>query len=118
VFGWNYDTIDGTGIRDYIDVNDLVYGHILAYKKIEEKNKEWYCDVFNIWTWKWISVLEAIKAIDNKVGKSINYSIVERRNWDIPVSFCDTTKIEKELWFKAIIPIEESVLNSWKFYNK
>lgn len=117
VFGWDYDTHDGTWIRDFIDVNDLVEAHILAYKKIE-KEKQWYCDVFNVWTWRWISVLDAIKAVEKWVWKKVNYKIVERRKWDIPISFCDANKIKNELWFKSQIQLEDSVLKSWKFYNK
>lgn len=118
VYGWDYETIDGTWVRDYIDVNDLVHAHLLAYNKIDSIDSNWYCNVFNVWTGKWISVLEAIKSVELWTNKLLNYQIVERRKWDIPVSFCDTTKIQNELWFNAKISLEESVLNTWKFYNK
>ena len=118
VFGWDYNTHDWTWIRDFIDVNDLVYAHILAYWKIEENNDRWYCNTFNVGTWNGISVLDAINAVEQWLWLKVNYKIVEKRNWDIPISFCDTSKIEKELWFKANTSIKESVKNSWKFYNK
>jgi len=118
VFGSDYDTADGTWVRDYIDVVDLVNAHLLAYNKLSEWNKKWYIDNFNVGTWKWATVLEVIKWVEKVLWRKVNHKIVDRRAWDIPVSFCDTTKIEKELWFKAKVSLDESIKNSWKFYNK
>ena len=118
VFGWDYETHDWSWMRDYIDVVDLVNAHLLAYKKITKIKNNWFLDNYNVWTWKGLTVLDAIKNVENTLEKKLNYRIVERRKWDIPISFCDTTKIEKELGFKSEISLEESIKNSWNFYNK
>ena len=135
VFGWDYDTIDGTWIRDYIDVCDLVDAHLLAYNKISNiphhyrtsstslntngrlNIEEWYINNYNVWIGRGITVLEAIKTTEKVFGKKVNYKIIERRMWDIPISFCDTNKIKNELWFEQKVSLEESLKNSWKFYN-
>lgn len=113
---WNdYSTIDGTWVRDYIDVNDLVESHILSYKKLEWLDYKSFCWVYNVWTWKWVSVLEMINIVEKTIWKRVNYEFVERRNWDIETSFCDTSKIKKELWFQTKTLLEKSILNSWNF---
>lgn len=117
VFGDDYETIDGTGVRDYIDVNDLVDWHLLAYKKLEKQSNK-FCDVYNLWVGKWISVLEMIEASRNITNKEIPYIVSERRNWDIWKVYCNPDKAEKELWFKVSVWLNESLDNSWKFYNK
>ena len=117
VFGDDYETIDGTGVRDYIDVNDLVDWHLLAYKKLEEQSNK-FCDVYNLWVGKWISVLEMIEASRNITNKEIPYIVSKRRNWDIWKVYCNPYKAEKELWFKVNVWLNESLENSWKFYNK
>lgn len=119
IFWWDYKTFDGTWVRDYIDVIDLIDAHVLAYKKLNNLNdKFWFNQNYNVWTWNWISVLEAIKNVEKVVWKKIKYSIVDRRKWDIPVSFCNTDKIKEELMWNNKISLEESIKNSWKFYTK
>ncbi len=113
VFGGNYDTIDGTWVRDYIDVIDLIEGHLKAYEKITD----WF-NIYNLWVGKWVSVLEMIKETEKVVWKKINYKIVDRRDWDLAEVYCNPEKAEKELWWKAKISLKESLENSWKFYNK
>jgi UDP-glucose 4-epimerase len=115
IFWDDYDTPDGTGIRDYVDVWDLVDAHVLAYKKMS-KTEASYSD-YNVGTGKWVSVFEVIKIVETVVWKKLNYSIVPRREGDIPISFCDTSKITAELWWKASTPISESVANSYKFHK-
>lgn len=116
---WNdYDTIDGTGVRDYIDVNDLVEGHLLAYKKLESQNSNSFCDVFNLWVGKWVSVLEMIEASRKITAQEIPYEIVERRSWDVAEVYCNPEKAKAELWFEAKVNLDESLENSWKFYKK
>lgn len=128
---WNdYDTIDGTGVRDYIDINDLVEGHLLAYKKLEniqpspltplprgEGNKG-FCDVYNLWAGKWVSVLEMIEASRKITAQEIPYEIVDRRSWDTAEVYCNPEKAKAELWFQAKVSLDESLENSWKFYKK
>lgn len=118
VYGDDYKTIDGTGIRDYIDVVDLIDAHLKAYKLLEtQKENIWYNEVFNVGTWQWLSVLQAIQAVEKVVGKKVNYKIVDRREGDIPISYCDTTKINNRLWFQAQVSLEKSIENMWRFYT-
>lgn len=114
VLGNDYDTPDGTGIRDYIDVVDLVWAHVDAYRFLESGEKQ---EVFNVGTGKWVSVLEAIENVERVVWKKVKYTISPRRPGDIPISFCDTTKIQNILWWKAQVSLQESIANMWRFYN-
>ncbi len=117
VFWDDYDTIDGTGVRDYIDVNDLVDGHLLAYKKLEEKSNN-FCDVYNLWVGKGISVLEMIDASRKITGQEISYEILKRREGDVAEVYCNPSKAKEELWFETKVSLNESLENSWKFYKK
>ena len=130
VFWDDYDTIDGTGVRDYIDVNDLVDGHLLAYKKLEEiqpspltplpkgEGNQWFCDVYNLWVGKGISVLEMIDASRKITGQEISYEILKRREGDVAEVYCNPSKAKEELWFETKVSLDESLENSWKFYKK
>lgn len=118
IFGSDYDTIDWTWVRDYIDINDLIIWHILAYNKIEKHNNVWLYDCINLWVWKWTSVLEIIEVTEKVIWKKINKEIVWRRKWDLAEFYCNSEKAQKELWWKAETSLEESIENSWKFYNK
>ncbi len=130
VFGNDYDTIDWTWVRDYIDVVDLIDGHLKAYEKISplsafqasfpprEKENEWIFETYNLWVGKWISVLKMIKETEKIILKKIDYKIVERRAWDLAEVYCNPEKAFKELWWKAGISLKESLENSFKFYNK
>jgi len=115
VFGWDYETEDWTWKRDYIDVVDLIDWHLKAYEKL---NQNWFFETYNLWTWKSISVLEMLKISEKISWNKIPYEIVERRKWDLADVFCNPEKAEKELWWKAKISLEESLENTWKFYNK
>lgn len=117
IFGKDYDTIDGTGVRDYIDVCDLVDAHIKAYE-VWSSALENYCDVFNIGTGKWISVLQAVESIEKQLWIKINYVFSPRRAGDIPVSYCNANKAKTILWWEAKTSFYESLENSWNFYNK
>lgn len=128
VFGDDYETIDWTWVRDYIDVNDLIEWHLLAYKKLtppsvpplpgEGSNKNWFFNVYNLWTWRWISVFEMIEASKKITWRDILYNVVERRNWDLAEVYCNPSKAENELWWKAKTSLDESLENSWRFYCK
>ena len=123
VFWWDYNTKDWTWVRDYIDVNDLINWHIKAYNFLEKKDKwlknKWLFETFNLWTWKWISVLEMIKIVEKITWKKIKYNVVWRREWDLAEVYCDNKKTFEILWFKCKVWIKESVKNSLKFikYN-
>lgn len=112
VFGSDYNTIDGTGVRDYIHVVDLSKGHILALKKLEEK-----CGlvIYNLGTGKGYSVLQVIKAFSKAVGKDLPYKFVERRKGDIAECYSDPTKAFIELGFKAEKTIDDMAKDQWNF---
>lgn len=117
---WNtYDTHDGTGVRDYIDVTDLIEGHIAWYKFMKNNiSSEGMFHVFNLWTWTGTSVLEVIDISSGIIWKEIPYKIVEPRKWDLAEVYCNPKKAKDELNWKAIVGIEESIKNMWNFYKK
>ena len=116
IFGDNYDTIDGTGVRDYIDVNDLIDWHLLAYQFLSKQDTPVY-DIFNLWWWKWTSVLELVQEVEKTLDKKIPYQITENRAWDLASVYCNTKKAGEILWFKAKYSLEKSIKHTWKFYN-
>lgn len=118
VFWWDYDTRDGTWVRDYIDVNDLIQGHLKAYQKLENWKTNGIFSTYNLWIGKGVSVLEMIDLFQHVTGQIIPYVITDRREGDLWEVYCNPEKAKKELWWEAHIPIEESLKNSWKFYNK
>ncbi len=113
IFWDDYNTIDWTWVRDYIDVVDLIEGHLKAYEKINS----WF-NTYNLWVGKWVSVLEMIKKSEKIVWKKIDYKIAQRRAWDLAEVYCNPEKAKKQLGWKAKISLEESLVNSWRFYNK
>lgn len=121
VFWWDYDTVDWTWVRDYIDVCDLVDWHIKAYDRIlkmSKNNNKGFSDVYNLWIWKWVSVLELLCEAEKVIWNKIPYKIIERREWDIAEFYCDSSKAKNELSWEANTSLNTSLKNSWKFYNK
>ena len=115
VFGDDYNTPDGSPLRDYIDVVDLAGAHVVAIRRLlEKKNRENY-EYFNIGTGKALSVLEVIHAFESATGVKVNYKIVGRRAGDVEKVWADTTLANKELGWKAGTPIEETRVNAWKW---
>lgn len=112
VFGDDYDTPDGTGVRDYIHVMDLARGHVLALKHMEAQSGT---EVFNLGTGHGYSVLDVVKAFSAACGKEIPYVIRERRGGDIACCYCDPGKAERVLGFKAQYGIEEMCRDSWNW---
>lgn len=115
VFGDDYNTPDGSPIRDYIDVVDLSKAHVVGIKRlIEHKNKANY-EYFNIGTGRGLSVLELINEFEKATGEKVNYKIVDRRAGDIEKVWADTTLANNELGWKAVVPIGETLANAWKW---
>ncbi len=114
VFGNDYPTHDGTGVRDYIHVVDLAVGHVKALKKIEEKAG--VC-IYNLGTGKGYSVLEVVKAYEKACGKEIKYEIKPRRPGDIATCYADATKAKEELGWVAERGIEEMCADSWRWQS-
>lgn len=114
VFGNDYPTHDGTGVRDYIHVVDLAIGHVKALKKIEEKAG--VC-IYNLGTGKGYSVLDVVKAYEKACGKPIKYEIKDRRPGDIATCYADATKAKEELGWVAERGIEEMCEDSWRWQS-
>ena len=114
VFGNDYDTHDGTGVRDYIHVVDLADGHVKALKKIEEKAG--VC-VYNLGTGNGYSVLDMVKAFGEACGKELPYKILDRRPGDIATCYADPAKAKAELGWEAIRGLEEMCEDSWRWQS-
>ena len=115
VFGNDYDTPDGTGVRDYIHVVDLARGHVCALKAIDRK-----CGlaIYNLGTGHGYSVLDVVKAFEKANGVKVSYSIKPRRAGDIATCYSDPSKAERELGWKAIYGIEEMCRDSWHWQSQ
>ncbi len=116
VFGNDYDTPDGTGVRDYIHVVDLAKGHIKALEKLEKEGKGLF--IYNLGTGKGYSVLDMVKAFEKSTGKKVAYKIAPRRAGDIATCYSDPTKAKEELGWEATKTLDEMCKDSWNFINK
>ena len=112
VFGNDYNTIDGTGVRDYIHVDDLAHGHILSLKRIEENPG---LVIYNLGTGKGTSVLELVHAFEKANNIKINYQIVDRRPGDIAECYANADKAYKEMGFKCTRSIVDACRDSWNW---
>ncbi len=115
VFGNDYDTHDGTGVRDYIHVVDLAIGHVKALKKIEEKAG--VC-VYNLGTGQGYSVLDIVHAFEKAVGKEIPYQIKARRPGDIAACYADAKKAKEELGWEAERGLEKMCEDAWRWQTQ
>lgn len=115
VFGDDYNTPDGSAVRDYIDVVDLARAHVVAIRRLLNGENKTNYEYFNIGTGNGLSVLGLINAFEKATGEKVNYKIVGRRAGDIEKVWADTTLANKELGWKAIVPIEETLANTWKW---
>lgn len=109
----DYPTPDGTGVRDYIDINDLIEAHICAYAKLTQGFFP-----FNIWTGKWVSVLELVATLESVIGKDIKKEVISRRAWDLATVYAMCDKATEQLWWRATCSLRESIQNSWNFTCK
>lgn len=114
VFGGNYTTHDGTGVRDYIHVVDLALGHIKAVEKIINNPG---VVTYNLGTGKGYSVLDVIKAFSKACGQDINYAIVDRRPGDIACCYADPVLAEKELGWKAERGLDKMCVDTWNWQS-
>ncbi|MDM1328358.1 UDP-glucose 4-epimerase GalE [Myroides odoratimimus] len=118
VFGDDYDTPDGTCIRDYIHVVDLAKAHVAALDRlIKEENVE-KVEVFNVGTGKGSSVMEIIQAFEKVSGVKLPYKIVARREGDITQAYASTTKANEVLGWKTELSLEEALDSAWKWEQK
>ena len=116
VFGNDYDTKDGTGVRDYIHVVDLAKGHIKAVEKLDKEKHGLY--IYNLGTGCGYSVLDMINTFEKVNGIKINYKIVDRREGDIATCFADSTKAKEELGFICENTLDDMVRDAWNYENK
>ncbi len=114
VFGNDYDTIDGTGVRDYIHVVDLAQGHVAA---INAMDKEAGLAVYNLGTGQGYSVLEVLHAFERVVGHDIPYQILDRRPGDVATCYSDPSKAEMELGWKAHNGLQEMCEDAWRWQS-
>jgi len=115
VYGNNYNTPDGSAIRDYINVVDLSRAHIIALERLlAGKNKKSF-EIFNLGTGKGLSVFEVIKAFEEATGEKVKYRITGRREGDIEKVYADTSLANRELGWKAETSIQKTLLSAWKW---
>ena len=115
VYGDDYDTHDGTGVRDYIHVVDLALGHVKAVEKVASGTG---LNIYNLGTGKGYSVLDVVKAFEKASGVKIKYEILDRRPGDIATCYSDPSKALKELGWKAERDIEEMCEDSWRWQSQ
>ena len=113
VFGNDYDTPDGTGVRDYIHVVDLAKGHIKALEKIDKEGQGLY--IYNLGTGTGYSVLDMVKAFEKATGKEVAYKIAPRRPGDIATCYADPKKAKEELGWTAEKNLEDMCKDSWNY---
>ncbi|MDY5435780.1 UDP-glucose 4-epimerase GalE [Peptostreptococcus porci] len=116
IFGDDYDTEDGTGIRDYIHVVDLAIGHVKAIERLLKVNNG--VEFFNLGTGKGYSVMELVRAFSRASQMEIPYKIVERRDGDVAMSYADPSKAKEVLNWEASLGIDEMCRDSWNWQSK
>jgi UDP-glucose 4-epimerase len=115
IFGDDYNTPDGSAIRDYINVVDLAKAHVVSIKRMIENKCKSNPEAFNLGTGKGTSVLEIVHAFEEVTGQKLNYKIVERREGDAESVFADTKLANEELEWKAETSLEDTLLSAWNW---
>lgn len=118
VFGDDYDTSDGTCIRDYIDVVDLAHAHIAALNRLLNKKNDSNYEIYNLGSGKGSSVLEVINSFERTSGRVLNYEIGKKRSGDVRSAYADTTLANKNLEWTTKVTLDESILNAWNWEQK
>jgi len=115
VFGSDYNTPDGSAVRDYINVVDLAKAHVVSIERLaSDKNKKSF-EVFNLGTGRGASVFEVINAFESATGEKLNYTVTDRRPGDVEKVFADTKFANEELGWKAEKSLEETLLSAWNW---
>jgi len=115
VFGTDYDTRDGSCIRDYVHVSDIADAHIKAMVFLLEKRQGSNCEVFNLGSGNGVSVLEMLHAFEEITGVKLNYTVGERRAGDVPAVYSDSTRAHEILQWKCKYSIKDMVESAWKW---
>ncbi|XP_043207021.1 UDP-glucose 4-epimerase-like isoform X1 [Amphibalanus amphitrite] len=114
VFGGDYDTPDGTGVRDYLHVVDLAKGHLAALPKSAEPG----CHIYNLGTGSGFSVLQVIEAFKKASGRDIPYEVVARRAGDVASLYADSSKAERELGWRAELTLDDMCASAWRWQSR
>ncbi len=115
VHGDDYETRDGTAIRDYIHVSDIAHAHVLAMEYIVAQKQEAVYDVYNLGVGKGVTVLEVIKAFEASTGKKLDYTIGPRRAGDIEAIYADNSKVRNRLGWEPRLTIEDAMSSAWRW---
>lgn len=118
VFGDDYETEDGSCIRDYIHVVDLAKAHVIALQRLIDSKNESNTEIFNIGTGRGCSVLEVVNAFEKVTNQKLNYKIVDRRPGDVVAVYADTRKANNVLGWKAEKTMEEALLSAWQWEKR
>ncbi|MGZ4687308.1 GDP-mannose 4,6-dehydratase, partial [Oryzihumus sp.] len=116
VYGDDYDTPDGTGLRDYIHVEDLAAGHVAALNKLASTDEP--VSTWNLGTGTGTSVLEMLHAFERAVGRELPYEVVARRAGDIAVSYADPSRANAELGWRAERSIDDMCADTWRWQQQ
>ncbi|RZL00256.1 MAG: UDP-glucose 4-epimerase GalE, partial [Hymenobacter sp.] len=115
IFGNDYDTVDGTNVRDYIHVVDLAQAHIAAVQRLLDRKASDTVETFNVGTGHGNSVLEVVQTFEQASGQKLNYAIGPRRPGDVPAIYADATKAAEVLGFKTSTSLLDSLASAWKW---
>jgi len=118
VFGEDYETPDGTAVRDYLHVVDLAIAHVKAVQRLIAREGDSRCEIFNLGTGKGSSVKEVIDSFERTSGLKLNYEIVDRRPGDVPMLFADPAKAEEKLKWKASFSLDDMTRTAWNWEKK
>ena len=118
VFGDDYDTPDGTCLRDYIDIVDLARAHVAAVARMTQRRMKECHEVFNVGTGRGVSVLELVEGFERANGLKLNYKIVGRRAGDVPAIWADPTLANRELGWRAERPLDETLRSAWAWERR
>ena len=116
IYGDDYDTPDGTGVRDYIHVEDLAAGHIAALEKLTTTDEP--VSVWNLGSGHGTSVLELLRAFEKAVGRELPYEVVPRRPGDVASSYADPSKANAELGWRTTRSVEEMCADTWRWQSQ
>ncbi len=116
VFGDDYDTVDGTGVRDYIHVEDLAAGHVAALEALERADDP--VSTWNLGSGRGTSVLELLHAFERAVGRELPYEVVARRSGDVASSYADPSKANAELGWRTVKTVDEMCADTWRWQSQ
>jgi UDP-glucose 4-epimerase len=118
VYGSDYDTKDGTCVRDYIHVCDIAHAHTLALQFLEKGNNKTNCEIFNLGTGTGYTVLEMIKTFEKVSAVSLNYTLAERREGDVIAIYANNDKAKNELGWHTKYTVEDMMQSAWEWEKK